>query len=90
MFHRRVTRGLALSTIALGVLVLTDLRAGAAEVKMSFQGNQHFRFVSTEGKVILINPWIKGNQDATVTLDDFKKGDVDAILVTSGHGDDMG
>ena len=90
MFKRRVTRGLALSTVALGVLVLTDLQVGAAEVKMSFQGNQHFRFVSTEGKVILINPWIKGNADATVKLDDFKKGDVDAILVTSGHGDDQG
>jgi len=71
-------------------LVLTGLQAGAAEVKMSFQGNQHFRFVSTEGKVILINPWIKGNRDATVTVEDFKKGDVDAILVTAGHGDDMG
>ena len=90
MFKRRVTRGLALSTVALGILVLTDLQVGAAEVKMSFQGNQHFRFVSTEGKVILINPWIKGNADATVKLDDFKKGDVDAILVTSGHGDDQG
>lgn len=85
-----IKRGLALSAVALGVLVLTGLQAGAAEVKMSFQGNQHFRFVSTEGKVILINPWIKGNRDATVTVEDFKKGDVDAILVTAGHGDDMG
>lgn len=81
MFNQRVKRGLALSAVALGVLVLTGLQAGAAEVKMSFQGNQHFRFVSTEGKVILINPWIKGNRDATVAVEDFKKGDVDAILV---------
>ncbi len=90
MIKRLATGVLALSTVALGVLVLTDLQAGAAEVKMSFQGNQHFRFVSTEGKVILLNPWIKGNADATVKVDDFKKGDVDAILVTAGHGDDMG
>ncbi len=90
MIQRLATGVLALSTVALGVLVLTDLQASAAEVKMSFQGNQHFRFVSTEGKVILINPWIKGNADATVKVDDFKKGDVDIILATSGHGDDMG
>ena len=30
------------------------------------------------------------NADATVKVEDFNKGDVDAILVTAGHGDDMG
>ncbi len=62
----------------------------AAEVQMSFFGNQHFRFVSNEGKVILINPWVKGNKDAGVTVESFKKGSVDLILTTSGHGDDQG
>ncbi|MCZ6860988.1 MAG: MBL fold metallo-hydrolase [Alphaproteobacteria bacterium] len=62
----------------------------AAEVKATFYGNAHFRFVSTQGTVILLNPWIKGNADATVKVGDFKKGDVDVILATSGHGDDMG
>ena len=90
MFNRILARRLAYSILTLSVLVVTIPLAGAAEVKMSFQGNQHFRFVSTEGTVILLNPWIKGNADATVKVDDFKKGDVDAILVTSGHGDDMG
>jgi L-ascorbate metabolism protein UlaG (beta-lactamase superfamily) len=90
MFNRQVIRGLALSIVALGVLVLPAPRAGAAEVKMTFQGNQFFRFVSNQGKVILINPWIRGNADATVKLGDFGKGDVDIILATSGHGDDMG
>ena len=33
--------------------------AQAAEVQMSFHGNQHFLFVSTDGKVILINPKLK-------------------------------
>ena len=90
MFDRLVSRGLAHGVLSLGLLLFMIPAADAAEVKMSFQGNQHFRFVSTEGKVILINPWIKGNADAMVKVDDFKKGDVDAILVTSGHGDDMG
>lgn len=62
----------------------------AAEVKMSFHGNQHFRFVSNEGKVILINPWVKGNKDTGLTVESFTKGSVDLILTTSGHGDDQG
>ena len=62
----------------------------AAEVKMTFYGNQHFRFVSTTGKVILINPWIKGNKDASISVDDYKRTGVDLILPTSGHGDDQG
>ncbi len=90
MFNRLATRVLALSILSLGVLVLVGSGASAAEVKATFYGNQHFRFVSTEGTVILLNPWIKGNADATVKVEDFSKGDVDAILVTSGHGDDMG
>ena len=62
----------------------------AAEVQMTFYGNQHFRFVSNEGKVILINPWVKGNKDAGMTVESFKKGSVDLILTTAGHGDDQG
>ena len=62
----------------------------AAEVKMTFYGNQHFRFESPSGKIILINPWIKGNKDADFGINFYKKGEVDLILVTSGHGDDQG
>ncbi len=64
--------------------------ASAAEVEMQFYGNQHFRLTSPGGKVILINPWIKGNKDAPFGVDHYKKGEVDLILVTAGHGDDMG
>ena len=64
--------------------------AHAAGVKMTFYGNQHFRFVSPKGTVVLINPWIKGNKDAGIGMDFYKKGEVDLILVTSGHGDDQG
>lgn len=77
--------GLAL-VIAFGVFG----QAKAAEVKMTFYGNQHFRFVSNDGKVILINPWIKGNRDAGLSMASFTKGSVDLILTTSGHGDDQG
>ncbi len=62
----------------------------ASAVEMTFYGNQHFRFVSNAGKVILINPWIKGNKDLPFGMDFYKKGEVDLILTTSGHGDDQG
>jgi L-ascorbate metabolism protein UlaG (beta-lactamase superfamily) len=62
----------------------------AGEVQLTFYGNQHFRLVSPGGKVILINPWIKGNQDAPIDIAFYKKGEVDLILPTAGHGDDMG
>lgn len=62
----------------------------AGEVQFTFYGSQHFRFVSPGGKVILINPWIKGNQDAPIDISFYKKGEVDLILPGGGHGDDMG
>ncbi len=74
-------------------MVLSVLLIGtvdAAEVEMQFYGNQHFRLKSPEGKVILINPWIKGNKDAPFGVDHYKKGEVDLILATAGHGDDQG
>ncbi len=82
-----------LSRITFSLLFLATFLAGsasAAEVKMSFYGNQHFRFESPTGKVILINPWIKGNKDVDFGVDFYKKGEVDLILATSGHGDDQG
>jgi L-ascorbate metabolism protein UlaG (beta-lactamase superfamily) len=71
-------------------LVAFALATPASAVEMTFYGNQFFKFVSDEGKVILINPWITGNKDAPMTVDSFKTGDVDLILTTSGHGDDQG
>jgi len=71
-------------------LLSLAVAAPAAAVEMTFYGNQHFKFVSDEGKVILINPWVKGNKDAPMTIDSYKKGDVDLILTTAGHGDDQG
>ena len=82
--------------VRIGVLVFVTVvlaaatLASAAEVEMQFYGNQHFRLKSPTGKVILINPWIKGNKDAPFGVDHYKKGEVDLILATSGHGDDQG
>ena len=78
-----------LSLVTVGLLALV-IATPASAVEMTFYGNQHFKFVSDEGKVILINPWVKGNKDAPMTVDSYKKGDVDLILTTSGHGDAQG
>ncbi len=72
------------------VFVTLVFAVPASAVEMTFYGNQNFKFVSDDGKVILINPWVKGNKDAPMTVDSYKKGDVDLILTTSGHGDDQG
>ncbi len=78
-----------LPAFAFGLLFAVSA-GSAAEVEMTFYGNQHFRLKSPGGKVILINPWIKGNKDAGIAVDFYKKGEVDLILATSGHGDDQG
>ncbi len=78
--------------VFVAALVVAALTWGstAKAVEMTFYGNQFFRLVSDQGKVILINPWIKGNKDAPFGIDHFKKGEVDLILATAGHGDDVG
>lgn len=53
---------------------------------LEWLGWSHFRITSGQGKVILINPFINGNPDSIVKLEDITKADV--ILVTNGHGDE--
>jgi len=82
-------RGSVALLVALALLS-APASALAADVEMTFYGNQHFKFVTPGGKVILVNPWVKGNPDwpKDMKLEDIKK--VDAIFVSGGHGDDMG
>ncbi|MFQ5894561.1 MAG: MBL fold metallo-hydrolase [Nitrospinota bacterium] len=90
MLARRCARSALLFVLLLLCGLLLTPTARAAEVRMEFFGNQHFRFTSTAGKVVLINPWIKGNRDAPIKIDFYKRGEVDLILATAGHRDDMG
>jgi hypothetical protein len=50
--------------------------AQAPSVKMERFGWSFFRFTSPNGKVILTNPFITGNPDAAVKLDDITRADV--------------
>ena len=86
MFERLFGRLLRVAAVLPTLMIAVT----ASAVEMTFYGNQHFKFVSDQGKVILINPWVKGNKDAPMTLDSYNKGDVDLILTTAGHGDDQG
>ena len=65
------------------------LAQGKAELQWFSQAG--FKLTTPGGKVIMIDPWIKG---ATKLPDEFKDlgklGKVDLILVTHGHGDHLG
>ncbi len=84
------SRAVSTAFLCAGMALAAASAARAAEVEMTFYGNQHFRLASPGGKVILINPWIKGNKDAGIDVGFYKKGEVDLILPTAGHDDDMG
>jgi L-ascorbate metabolism protein UlaG (beta-lactamase superfamily) len=90
MFKPISLRRWSVAAASLGFVLVAAWSLPASAVEMTFYGNQHFRFVSDAGKVILINPWIKGNKDFPFGIDFYKKGEVDLILTTSGHGDDQG
>lgn len=57
-------------------------------VALEWLGWSHFRLTSPNGTVVLLNPWVEGNPDATIGLDDIDR--VDLILASQGHPDDMG
>ena len=79
--------------LALGALSGATPGASVAEaqggaVTLEWFGWSHFRLTSPNGKVILLNPFIVGNPDAAVSLDDINQADL--ILVPNAHGDEVG
>jgi len=56
------------------------------ETTLTFYGHAAFRLV-TNGKQMLIDPYLKGNPSAPVKPEEVQ---ADYILVTHGHGDHMG
>jgi len=62
--------------------------AQATTGTLEWFGWSHFRLTTPNGKVILVNPFITGNPDATVSLDDITQ--VDLILVADAHNDELG
>lgn len=62
--------------------------AQLGEPSLEWFGWSHFRITDSDGTVILLNPFITGNPDASTSLDAINK--VDFILVPNGHGDEIG
>ncbi len=58
------------------------------EVGVTWLGHASIKITSIQGKVILIDPWIEGNPECPVTIDEL--GNVDLILVTHDHFDHVG
>ncbi len=65
--------------------------ASAAEVEVLWLGHATVRITSVEGKVIVIDPFLKRNPTTPAQYRDLNAlGKVDLILVTHGHGDHVG
>jgi len=75
------------ATPAEGSIRSQDVAPGEG-VRMVFWGNMTFQFTSPNGKIIITNPWIEGNRDAPLALQDIAQADL--LLVGSGHRDDGG
>lgn len=91
-YSRPFVLATALFAAIFGIAAPSALKASAhaqaPSVKMEWFGWSFFRFTSPNGKVILTNPFITGNADASVTLDDITKADL--ILVPNAHRDEVG
>jgi L-ascorbate metabolism protein UlaG (beta-lactamase superfamily) len=70
------------------VVPATPSVAQGGAVTLEWFGWSHFRLTSVNGKVILINPYIEGNPDAAISVDDITTADL--ILPADGHGDELG
>jgi L-ascorbate metabolism protein UlaG (beta-lactamase superfamily) len=66
------------------------LGAQPAGVTVEFFGHSHYRLTSPTGKVVVINPFIEGNADAAITLEEAIARGADLILVADGHRDEQG
>ena len=55
---------------------------------MEWLGWSHFCFTSPNGTVVLTNPFIDGNPDAAVSVDDINQADL--IVLADGHRDEVG
>ena len=59
-----------------------------AKVSVKWLSHAGFQITSTEGKTVLIDPWITGNPMCPIKVDDITTADI--VLVTHDHFDHMG
>ncbi|MEM1347797.1 MAG: metal-dependent hydrolase [Myxococcota bacterium] len=56
-------------------------------IEVTWLGHSTFLITTPEGKKLLVDPWLAGNPSCPEAFHDVE---VDAILVTHGHGDHIG
>lgn len=94
---QRLKRSLAIGVLMVAPLMAAQAQAqapaanaGPATVQVQWFGQAAFKITTVEGKVIVIDPWLKTNPK---TPEAYKKldalGKVDLVLVTHGHYDHM-
>ena len=94
MLGRRLFSSAAIATVlalsgAAPVTAWAQAPAGKAELQWFSQAG--FKLTTPGGKVIMIDPWIKGATKLPEEFKDLSKlGKVDLVLVTHGHGDHLG
>ncbi|MBI4310500.1 MAG: MBL fold metallo-hydrolase [Chloroflexi bacterium] len=76
------------SPVAAGPAAQPEAVETAGVPTLEWFGWSHFRITSVNGTVIHTNPFITGNPDASITLNDIQKANL--ILVPNGHGDELG
>jgi L-ascorbate metabolism protein UlaG (beta-lactamase superfamily) len=74
--------------VALSAPVASPVSSQEGAPTLEWFGWSNFRLTAPNGKVIFINPFIQGNPDAAIGLDDIQKADL--ILAADGHGDEIG
>ncbi len=81
----------ALVAIVFTARFLTPESVLAEQVEVLWLGHSTIRITSVEGKVIVIDPFLKKNPKTPAQYRDLNAlGKVDLILVTHGHGDHVG
>ena len=82
---RKLAKSLPLTAV---LCLLIAGAAAAQQVEVLWLGHSTFRFTSTTGKVIVIDPFLTQNPRTPAKYKDLKAlGKVDLILVTHGHQD---
>jgi L-ascorbate metabolism protein UlaG (beta-lactamase superfamily) len=76
---------------AFAVAATAAFAQGSGKMELLWLGQSCFRITTPTGKVIVIDPWLKGNPKTPAAYKDLDAlGKVDLILVTHAHGDHFG
>lgn len=59
-----------------------------ASIQVQWLGHAAFKITTSDGKIMLIDPWITGNPKCPINLSDITEADI--ILVTHDHFDHVG